>query len=120
MLLLFLLAEMRPARAQDISPVIRGRELQIVDAEGRLRASITVSPKGSATYPENVVFRLHDRNGKPVVKLETHEAGAGISKGSGLGLLGGSDNTQGFIGTDGSSSKVELRNGNGSRQRVQP
>jgi hypothetical protein len=45
-------------------------------------------------YPEVVVFRLHDRNGKPTVKLDTHEAGPNMTKGSGLGLLGDSDATQ--------------------------
>lgn len=44
-----------------------------------------------ASYPEVVVLHLHDRNGKPTVNLDTHEAGAGVPKGSGLGPHGDSD-----------------------------
>jgi len=66
-----------------------------------VRSSITVYPGDStspranrASYPEVVVLNLHDRNGKPTVKPDTHEAGAGVPKGSGLGLLGDSDATR--------------------------
>lgn len=97
--------------------MLRGRALEIVDEQGHLRASITV-PNGSGTY--NVIFRLHDRSGKPIVKLDTHEAAAGIPKGSGLGILGDSDDTQAFIGTEGSISKVELKNRDGQRELIEP
>ena len=113
-LLVLLLAQMRPATAQEVAPVLRGRGLEIVDEQGRLRASIT-------NYSDVVVFRLHDRNGKPTVKLDTHEAGFNAGpKGSGLGLLGDSDDTQAFIGTEGPTSKVGLKNRNGERQEVKP
>jgi hypothetical protein len=114
LLLLFLLGQIRPAAAQDIAPVLRGRALEIVDQQGRVRASIT-------SYANIVVFRLQDVNGKPTVKLETHEAGFdGGPKGSGLGLLGDSDNTQAYIGTAGSISKVELKDKEGQRQLITP
>jgi hypothetical protein len=38
-LLIFTLAQMRPAAAQSATPVLRGRALEIVDDHGRVRAS---------------------------------------------------------------------------------
>ena len=43
-LLMFALARMPLAVAQDIAPVMRDRALEIVDGQGRVRASITVHP----------------------------------------------------------------------------
>jgi hypothetical protein len=118
-LLIVLLAQFHPVSAQDVVPVLRGRALEIVDDQGRVRASITryVDEGG---YPEVVVFRLHDRAGKPTVKLDTHEAGGSITKGSGLGLLGDSDDTQAFIGTEGAIATTRLKNRDGRQRQLQP
>src|SRR5437667_12909207 len=43
-LLIFTLAQLPPALAQGAAPVLRGRALEIVDAQGRVRASINVYP----------------------------------------------------------------------------
>jgi hypothetical protein len=52
--------------------VLRGRALEIVDDQGRTRAAITLHPADQATsYPEMVVLRLVDPNGRPSVKLGT-------------------------------------------------
>jgi hypothetical protein len=56
-LLIFMLAHARPAAAVgEVAPVLRGRALEIVDDQGRVRASITVHPESAqgngATYPE--------------------------------------------------------------------
>lgn len=119
-LLVFLLAETQKASAQGVAPVLRGRALEIVDDAGTVRASITKYGPGP-TYSDIVVFRLHDRSGKPMVKLDTHEAGpGGVRKGSGLGLLGDSDETQAFIGADGPVSKVGLKNSDGKERRTEP
>lgn len=112
-LLVYLVAQGTQAAAQDIPAVLRGRALEIVDAQGRVRASIT-------PYPDIVVFRLHDLQGKPMVKLDTHEAEFQGTKGSGLGLLGETDDTQAYIGTEGATANVELKNQNGERQQLQP
>ena len=113
-LLMFLLAQIRPATAQEVAPVLRGHLLEIVDEQGRVRASIT-------PYSNITVLRLHDLKGKPTVKLDTHEAGFNNGpKGSGLGLLGDSDDTQAFIGTESSLSKLELKNRDGQRQQIKP
>ena len=118
-LLIVLLAQFQPVAAQDVAPVLRGRALELVDDQGRVRASITRYADDGG-YPEVVVFRLHDRNGKPTIKLDTHEAGHDIAKGSGLGLLGDTDDTQAFIGTSGAVSKVRLKNSDGKLQQVTP
>jgi hypothetical protein len=92
-LLVFLLAQFRHAGAQDVAPVLRGRALEIVDAEGRIRAEITVhGPErvGSIVYPDTVLFRMADQNRRPVVKFTASE------KGSALGL------------SDDSTGRVEL------------
>jgi len=72
-------------------PVLRGRALEIVDAQGRVRASITINAPttvGSTTYPENVLLRLTDPKSGPVVKLTAAANGA---------ALGLSDDAQGGI-----------------------
>ena len=74
--------------------MLRGRSLEIVDDQGRLRAAIKVLPVNPAQkmpngqpYPETVILRLIDPNGKPNVKLYASALGAG------LGLGGESDPT---------------------------
>ena len=93
-LLVFLLARTQPIEAQGVTPVLRGRALEIVDDHGKVRAAIKVlapstMPDGK-TYPETVLLRLIDPNGRPSVKL-----GASV-QGAGLGLGGESDPTARF------------------------
>src|SRR5687768_10673960 len=61
-LLTFLLSQMRPATAQGVAPVLRGRGLEIVDGKGRVRASLDIQPAETTatgeSYPETVLFRL--------------------------------------------------------------
>ena len=82
--------------------------------------SVLVVLPGITVYSDLVVFRLHDQRGKPTVKLYTHEDGPRVKKGSGLGLLGDSDNTQAFIGTEGPVAKMGLKNGDGKREGMEP
>ena len=62
-LFVFLLARTAaPVVAQDGLPVLRGSALEIVDAQGRVRASITVNPPtvvDGQSYPESVLLRVH-------------------------------------------------------------
>ena len=71
--LLFTLAELRPAAAQGKAPVLRGSGLEIVDEQGRVRASITVMPAGTSAagdrYAETVLLRLITERGRPSVKI---------------------------------------------------
>ena len=83
MLLLFLLlSRTEPALATQM-PVLRGRALEIVDERGRVRASIKVQPAETfkATgrkYPETVMLRLIDGNGRPEVKIGASVEGGGF------------------------------------------
>jgi len=60
--------------------VLRGRALQIVDDQGRIRAAINGLPADQAhSYPETAILRLIDENGRPSVKLSTSERGGGLA-----------------------------------------
>lgn len=80
-LLMLLLAQNLSAEAQSAAPVLRARALEIVDGEGRVRASITVEPSvtmDSRTYPETVLLRLSDPKSGPVVKITATEEGSAL------------------------------------------
>ena len=80
-LLVLLVAQNHSAEAQNVAPVLRGRALEIVDGQGRIRASITVEPPvtmNSRTYPETVLLRLTDPKNGPVVKITATEEGSAI------------------------------------------
>jgi hypothetical protein len=81
-LMIFLLTQFRRANAEQIAPVLRGRALEIVDARGRVRASISVQEPvtmDSKHYPETVLLRLTDPKSGPVVKLTAAENGSALS-----------------------------------------
>jgi len=84
-----LLERTSPAFAkQSVVPVLRGRALEIVDSQGRPRATISVLPPtvvDSKRYPETVLLRLIDPKIGPAVKI-----GVG-SDGGAIGLTNGSD-----------------------------
>ena len=74
--ILFLLTlgqHLYPAFAQGAPPVLRGSALQIVDTQGRVRASLNVLPAGKSPsgdpYPETVLLRLITERGRPSVKI---------------------------------------------------
>lgn len=115
-LLVFLLAQIRRTTAQDVAPVLRGRALEIVDAQGRIRAQITVEPPvkiDSKMYPETVRLLMADPKSRPVVKLTASE------NGSALGL---SDDSQGGVTASAraAGSFLKLVNKNGREQVIKP
>ncbi len=64
-------------------PMLRGRGLEIVDDRGKVRAQIIVLPADTAAktargqnYPETVLLRLIDPNGRPGVKIGTSVDGS--------------------------------------------
>lgn len=118
--LLFALTAMRPAVAQDVTPVLRGRSLEIVDEQGRIRASLSVLPAGTSAhgdrYPETVLLRLITERGRPSVKISTSEEAAGVS-------LAGPSNTKDtyvILEAKGTASSLKLKNENGREQIVKP
>ncbi len=126
MLAFVIFNEVRPAEASAPLTTIRARALEIVDGQGKLRASLQVIPAGPAirpdgtairngkTYPEAVVFRLIRPDGRPSVKLATSE------QGSGLDLSGGADPTYIVLSADRGNASVTLTNKNGRRKVLQP
>jgi len=110
-----------PAAVQD-ARVLRGRSLEITDEQGRVRASITVHPAnptftmpdGSKGYPETVMFRLIDPNGRPAVKL------GGSEEGAGLGLAGNTDTTYVVVKAERASTSLRLTNKDGREQLITP
>jgi hypothetical protein len=121
-LLIFNLVHLRAATADGVAPVLRGRSLEIVDDHGKVRASIKVHPadqtfkmpNGKTGYPETVMFRLIDSNGRPEVKLGASEQGGG------LGLIGVSDSTQVLLQAEGTDSSLKLVNKDGRQQLIKP
>jgi hypothetical protein len=58
--------------------VVRARMLQIVDAQGRVRASIQVHP-ANPREEDAVVLRLINTDGKPAVKLAASDHSVGLA-----------------------------------------
>ena len=115
-------SQARPSQVGDIAPVLRGRALEIVDARGRPRATITLMPgdpsykmpDGTVGYPETILFRLIDQHGRPNVKIEASEDGGGVG-------LGGKDApTYARLAAKGPTSSLQLTNGDAREQRVAP
>ena|SRR5690349_363235 len=80
-LLVFVLAQTRRTHADDVAPVLRGRALQIVDEQERVRAEILVhGPEtvNGKTYPETVLFRMATAQRAPLMKLTVSENGSAL------------------------------------------
>jgi hypothetical protein len=99
--------------------VIRGRALEIVDARGKVRASITVLPEDPKViwkgkpYPETVLLRLMTAEGRPNVKLGAGKTGSGL-------LIGGeSDPTYVQVLAEGGETTVRLKNKDGQERVIQ-
>lgn len=71
-LLVVMLAKVRPAKANTEPTIVRARAVELVDARGRVRSRLEVEPDGA------VVFRLFDQNGAIRVKLGASEDGSGL------------------------------------------
>src|SRR5262245_39231674 len=102
-------AVLRPAVAEPELGVLRGRGLQIVDDQGRVRASISVLPASAsagAQTSETVLLRLITERGRPTVKIGASELTSGLS-------FAGPTGTKGsylILQTAGDVSSLKLRN----------
>jgi len=123
LLVAILSGQARPAAADaGPAPVLRGRALEIVDQRGQVRASIAIMPAdasvrmpdGTIGYPETVLLRLRNAEGRPNVKLAATDDGAGM-------VLGGEVDPT-FVQLLARSSKVSLKlsDGEGRVQLVEP
>jgi hypothetical protein len=112
--------QLRPAFAQGEPPVLRGRALEIVDSQGRVRASISVLPSNKSPsgedQAETVLLRLITERGRPSVKIGSSEPTSGLSF---AGPTGTKD-TYLILQSKGTTSFLKLRNEDGREQVVTP
>ena len=117
---MFVPAGFSPAVAQGVAPVLRGRALEIVDEQGRVRASLSVLPAGTSDrgdrYRETVSLRLITERGRPSVKVGASEESAGLS------LAGPSNTADTYVILEarGTASSLKLRNENGREPLIKP
>ena len=120
LLLVLLTQQMRPAFAESAAPVLRGSGLEIVDGQGRVRASISVMPAGKSqdgeAYPETVLLRLITERGRPSVKFSASEELSGLSF---AGPTGTKD-TYVILQSRGNVSSLKLRSEDGREQVLKP
>jgi hypothetical protein len=112
--------QLRPAFADAEPAILRGRALQIVDGQGRVRASIAVLPAstspGGEEQAETVLLRLITERGRPSVKIASSEPASGLSL---AGPTGTSD-TYVILQTKGTGSSLKLRNEDHRERVVEP
>jgi hypothetical protein len=108
------------ASTADVPGVLRGSALEIVDARGKIRASIAVLPEDPKVmwkgkpYPETVLLRLISAEGRPNVKLGASQMGAGL-------LIGGESNpTYVQVLAEGGESTIKLINKDGIQRVIKP
>ncbi len=108
------------ASTSDVPGVLRGRALEIVDAQGKVRASIAVLPEDPKVvwkgkpYPETVLLRLMSPEGRPNVKLGASHMGAGL-------LIGGESNhTYIQVLAEGGETTLKLINKEGTERVINP
>ena len=81
LLAVFLVSQIYRTQAHEVAPVLRGRALEIVDDQGRIRANILVHGPETVNgklYPETVLFRMADPKSGPVVKLTASATGSAL------------------------------------------
>jgi hypothetical protein len=118
LLTFLLLANARLAAADGAAPVLRGRGLEIVDGQGRIRASIAVLPATTQANGETsaeTVLLITER-GRPSVKIGASEQAAGMS----LAGPTGTRDTYVILQAQGTASSLKLRSEDGREQVFQP
>jgi hypothetical protein len=121
-ILMFVLFRINSAKSSDVVPVLRGRALEIVDDQRRVRAMIRVfpanptakMPDGTMGYPETVLLRLIDSKGAPNVKISATEDGSAGS------FAGESNPTHVQLLARGTSTSLKLVNKDGREQLIKP
>jgi hypothetical protein len=115
LLIAFLVHSFASARAADETSILRGRGLQIVDDQGRVRASISVLPR-SGEEAETVLLRLITERGRPTVKIGASEPASGLSV---AGPTGTSD-TYIILGASEKTTSIRLRDEAGNERVLKP
>ena len=119
LLALLLFANARQASGDATASVMRVRALEIVDDQGRVRASIKVQPAEThpptgRRYPDTVMFRLIDPNGRPEVKMGASVEGGGVS------FLGEEDATQILLEAEKDGCVLRLKSRDGKERVIRP
>ena len=109
-----------PVHAQSSSTVLRGRALELVDEQGRIRASLNIVPAGKSAgddaYPETVLLRLITERGRPSVKLSASEQASGLSFAGPTGTR----ETYVILESRQTASMLKVRNEDGREQVIKP
>jgi hypothetical protein len=110
----------QPALADAPAAVLRARALQIVDEQGRVRASLAVLPASTSadgvTSQETVLLRLITERGRPNVKIGASEQESGVSF---AGPTGTKD-TYAILAAKATESSLRLRSEDGRAQILKP
>ncbi|MEP6550103.1 MAG: hypothetical protein ABJB95_02910 [Gemmatimonadales bacterium] len=103
-----------------VPTVLRGSALEIVDARGRVRASLAIYPENPSVkwkgkpYPETVLLRLMSPDGRPNVKLGASRMGSAL-------LIGGeADPTYIQVLAEGGESVLKLVDKDGAERLIKP
>ena len=119
-LLLSLVQHAAPVLAQVPATVLRAQALEIVDEQGRVRASLSVLPAGTSpageSYSETVRLRLITEKGRPSIKVGASEQTSGISV---AGPTGTKD-TYAILEANSTSTPLKLRGENGKEPILRP
>src|SRR5262245_56103233 len=112
MLAFIVVQQVQLAHAQSAPAVLRGQGLEIIDRQGRIRASITIQPPSKGPngeeYPETALLRLITEKGRPTVKIQSTEPSSGLS----FAGPTGTSNAYLILETKGTKSTLRLRNEN--------
>ncbi len=122
LLLMSVLFHAHSAESPELPPVLRIRGLELVDDQGRIRATLKVfpadpnvkMPNGTTGYPETVLFRLIDSKGGPNVKIAATEDGSAMS------LVGESNPTNIQVLARGADTSLTFTNKDGKQQVIKP
>ncbi|PLP61281.1 hypothetical protein CYK37_03135 [Mesorhizobium loti] len=107
------LGRILPAAAQGEPGVLRGSGLEIVDSEGRLRATITIQPPVEGAT-ETALLWLMQPGGQPAVKIGASLTGAGLS------FVGGDDQSYVILDADGAETRLKMVEPGGREHLITP
>src|SRR5688572_9614001 len=100
------LTQVLPATAGVGTGILRGSAFELVDLQGRVRASLAIQPEVEGSS-ETVLFRLIEPNGQPSVKISASMTGAGLS------FVGGDDESYIILEADGPKAQLRMVEPNG-------
>ena len=108
------------AQSPETAPVLRARAFELVDGQGRVRATLAVLPASTsaegASSQETVLLRLITERGRPSVKIGASEQAAGMS----LAGPTGTKDSYAVLEANATTSSLKLRAENGREQVLKP